>query len=300
MPAPAHDGGSAAGAETTSRCIQEPLAMRPKVPRGGAGGTSRYGRGGGGTARVRSLARVTATDTTPRRASRTVRDVVISLLILVVALVVADRIAVVIAENRLRTAVEEGAGGENVEVGVNGYPFLTQLLGGTLDDVDLSAGRISLNGLVLEGVTGAGRDVATDGTSIGSLTATGLVPTATLQTILDRETEDGWLLGDFTVETTDGALTLNTTALTLLELGIGVTPVTNGDSLSFELREVTVAGATMTLSDIPFGVGDLITESLAGLELDLDMLPDGVTVNAVTIVADGAIVTLSGTDVSLQ
>lgn len=252
-----------------------------------------------GPARPGSLTRVSDT-AAPRPRSKTIRDIVVSVLILLVALLVVDRVAVAIVANRLTSAVTSDAGGENVSVAIGGFPFLTQLIGGNLDDVSLSADQMALDGLTLEQVSGTGLDVALNGRSLGTLSATGLVPTATLQTVLDRSTDDSWLLGDFTVQTSDGELTLAVQAVGVLDLGIGVTPVPHGRSLSFELRQITVAGGTMTLQDLPFGIGDLITDSLAALELDLDMLPAGVTVTDIGVVDSGARITLSGTDVTLE
>jgi DUF2993 family protein len=78
------------------------------------------------------------------------RKLLISLGVLLVLLVIADRILVVVAQNqisdRLATAYDMP---EKPAVSIHGFPFLTQALTGNYSEIDVTASQVSAGGIVL-------------------------------------------------------------------------------------------------------------------------------------------------------
>ena len=66
---------------------------------------------------------------------------------LVLVLVVADRIAVAVAQNAAVSSLEREADDvSGAELSIHGFPFLTQVLGGSLDHVTGSADAATFSG----------------------------------------------------------------------------------------------------------------------------------------------------------
>lgn len=78
------------------------------------------------------------------------RKLLIAVLILAVVLVAGDRIAVAVAENqvssRIATAYDLPA---RPTVTIQGFPFLTQAVAGDYREIDITAARVSANGVTL-------------------------------------------------------------------------------------------------------------------------------------------------------
>jgi DUF2993 family protein len=76
----------------------------------------------------------------PRRPSRLGRRLLIALLVVVVLLVVADRIADAVAEHEAATLLQRSQNlAHRPDVSVTGFPFLTQLVSGDFDEIDVRA-----------------------------------------------------------------------------------------------------------------------------------------------------------------
>lgn len=78
------------------------------------------------------------------------RKVLISLGVVLVLLVIADRILVVVAQNqisdRLATAYDMP---DKPAVSIHGFPFLTQALTGNYSEIDVTASQVSAGGILL-------------------------------------------------------------------------------------------------------------------------------------------------------
>lgn len=231
------------------------------------------------------------------------RRILIWVLIVLGLAVVVDRIADWYVGNQLTTAMEEELDGEDVTADIAGFPFLTQVIGGTLSQVDIGAAQLEQDGYVLEDVTGQARDVTLSPVTFGSLEASGNIPTQSLQTYMDRVVDDaleGWPLGEATVDTAENNLTLQVRALGTVDVAIGINPIPRGTSLGFELNDVRVAGAQIDTEDLPFGLSDIVDDAIATLDFPLDMLPPGLEIAEVTVTETGIDVGLTGSDVELD
>jgi hypothetical protein len=98
-------------------------------------------------------------------------------LTLIALLVAADRIAAASAEHTIAARTERYGFTGPPDVTVEGFPFLTQLLAGRLDRVDITHGRLRL-GLVTANVTAVATGITLGGRGgdvISRLTGSGLI-----------------------------------------------------------------------------------------------------------------------------
>ncbi len=221
-------------------------------------------------------------------------------LLVVVALllglaVLADRVAVGIAEDRVGSELAAKGGLQGTpEVDITGFPFLTQALGGRYDEV-----RISLTAAQLGQPEGTRADVALHGVE---------VPLSAVLAGSVREVP---------VERVDGTATLS---YELLATGLGAdtTLAREGDGLRIT-RSVELLGQSVPLTAVGQAtldgsevVIDVEQAAGAGVELPgflvgrasdlLDLrytvpaLPFGLRLTSVTPAADGVVVGLEATD----
>ncbi|MBY8862817.1 DUF2993 domain-containing protein [Nocardia sp. CA2R105] len=202
------------------------------------------------------------------------RGFLIFLVVVVIALVVGDRVAVVMAQNRIgdRIAAEyHMASRPSVRIG--GFPFLTQAVAGKYHDIEVHAGdwtgeKISVNDLdvTLTDVAAPLNDVLHNNTSnfvADSATATARVPYDTVQQFapsgvksISYGTDGMHVSGTFKVE---GISVPGTVVVTVspTENGISVTPISvqaavGGPSLSLSLLRRTLT-FTVPLQKLPLG-----------------------------------------------
>lgn len=78
------------------------------------------------------------------------RKLVVALVVLLVLGVVADRVAVQVAEAQVAKRLREtGRLGQDPKVAVRGFPFLTQVLAGRYDRIDVETKQFARGGVVL-------------------------------------------------------------------------------------------------------------------------------------------------------
>ena len=106
--------------------------------------------------------------------------------VLVAGAFVADRVAESTAEKQVVAAIEENldvVGTPTVELG--GFPFLTQLLAGSIDDVTGTVDGVTLEGIDATDVTFDGHDVSTsEPYTVGTATISATLPTASIEQIV--------------------------------------------------------------------------------------------------------------------
>lgn len=224
--------------------------------------------------------------------------------VLVVALVglgllaVADRVVHTQAEARA-TASLATAGidlSDDAQITLGGFPFLTQLLRGTLTEASLEAGGATIEGMDLvdveataEGITTAAPYTAT------SLELSATAPTATLTQAV-AASQLGDLGFDVEIGIEDDAVVASTTVLGGLPARVTMVPVPAGRAIGLGLESVSVAGFTVSAEDLP----RVLRDALARIQVPLEELPEGLEVTDVVVVADGLRITASGTDVVLE
>ncbi|MGY1770514.1 LmeA family phospholipid-binding protein [Blastococcus sp. SYSU D00813] len=168
------------------------------------------------------------------------RALLVVLVVLVGLAAVADRVAVGVAEDRVAEAIaDEGELAGTPEVSIEGWPFLTQALGGDYEDV-----RIRLTAADLDQPEGTSADVRLQGVHVP------------LSDVL------GGSVTEIPVDRIDGTVTLSYELLSR-ELGTDTTLVPEGDGLRLT-ETVGVLGYEVPLT----AVG---TVSLDGQDLVIDV-----------------------------
>jgi hypothetical protein len=230
---------------------------------------------------------------------RVVRPLLITLAVLAVLFVIADRIAVALAESEAADQLRQSRQTDGKpEVSIDGFPFLTQLLGGELDKVHASA----------EGM----RAEDTEGTSLRI--------TKFSADLHDVKFSDG-----FATATARGAS--GTVRISYADLSAAAPPGVRisygGPSSKAGVSEVKasagipVLGEQSVTSEISLVDGDTVrvraksvpASSIPGAEerireyLDFDKqvtgLPEGMRLDSIEADESGIVIELSGKDVSL-
>ncbi len=221
------------------------------------------------------------------------RTVVVALVVLLLAAVGADRLAEKVATDRAETRLAaEGLRDPRVDVG--GFPFLSQLLAGSYDDVRVTAVSVSSSSGRARDLTVTARSVSVPGqdrATVGSLRATGLV---TYAEVLSRAGVRGVRL-----EPAGGDRVRLSGRVDLLGQSRPIAAV----------GRVRGTGRTVRVTPDEFELdGEAVSSSRLLAQLDrqyrlvyrLPDLPQGVEFTDVHPRADGFRVVLTGTDVSVS
>jgi hypothetical protein len=226
-----------------------------------------------------------------------------ALLVVVVALlalaVVADRVAVGVAEERVAGELATKGGLQGTPtVDITGFPFLTQALAGRYDAV-----RISLTADQLGQPDGTRADVALHGVevplkavlsgSVRQVPVERIDGTATLSyELLSAE------LGPGTTLTREGSGLRITRSVPLMGRDVPLTAVgsvvLDGNELVIDVEQATGAGV-----DLP---GFLVEQAsdLLDLRYEIPALPFGLQLTDVTPAADGVVVRVEARDTVLE
>ena len=227
------------------------------------------------------------------------RALLVLVLVLGALLVVADRVGVAVAEDRVAERIaEQGGLSGPPEVDITGVPFLTQALAGRYDEV-----RVALTAADLGQPEGTDADVALRGAEVP------------LSDVLDGEVQQ------VPVERIDGTATLSYELLAA-QLGGDTRLERDGDGLRIT-RTVELLGQELALTatgDVTLDGSDLVVDvqdaAGAGVELPgflvdqandlLDLrytvppLPYGLQLTAVRPADDGVVVDVEGEGTVLE
>jgi hypothetical protein len=222
-----------------------------------------------------------------------VRTLVVTLIVLAAAAVGGDRVAEHVAVGKAEDRLAAD-GVTDPQVDVAGFPFFTQLLSRHFGDVSMTGSAVEVNGTQAERIHVRATDVdvpASGEATAGTVRASLLV---TYQEVLDRAGLRGLQMspagrGDVRLRGSIEAFGSTVDVTTVGKVRA------RGDRIevvpqSFELAGGdSVSGSLKTLLSDRFGVS-----------YTLRSLPDGVSVRRVVARPDGFLVTLVGTDVSMD
>ena len=211
--------------------------------------------------------------------------------VLVAGAFVADRVAESSAEKQVVAAIEQNldvVGTPTVELG--GFPFLTQLLAGSIDDVTGQVDGVTLDGIDATDVTFDGHGVSTaEPYTVSTATISATLPTASIEQIVADRSDL-----EIAVAVEGNALTASGEVLGL-RLAANLVPRVEDGTLLVSVENVQIAGLTVSVDDLPNAIGNRLTD----IEIPVEGLPDGLVLSDATVVADGVRITADGTDVVL-
>jgi hypothetical protein len=199
----------------------------------------------------------------------------------------ADRAVAAVAERAINDRVAQIVpGATSVSTRIVGFPVLTQVVRGSLDQV-----RVALTGVPAgSGLTLDAVDVDLYGvTVLAPRTATTVTARAHASTAALAALGDGWTV------TPDGtALVVARSGLIPIEAR--VTPVVRDGALALDLGSVTVLGVIVDASNVP----STITSRITRLTRSFSALPLGLVPTAVTGTPTGADLAARGSQVALE
>ena len=177
-------------------------------------------------------------------------------------------------------------------VDIKGFPFLTQLVSGTLDEVTATAAGATLEGIPVT-------DVAVDATQVnvrppqgqqpsaGHATIAATIPTASLEKVVKDKTG---LTVQLAVDGT--AVTASGTVLGL-PLALDLVPKVESGKLLVDAQGLTLGGRQITAQSLPAA----LRERISGIEVPVQGLPAGLTLSRADVVPTGHRITADGTNV---
>ena len=223
------------------------------------------------------------------------RRVAIGTAVLVLVLagaVAADRVALGAAQDvgarELRSAVPGIAGEPSVVIG--GFPFLTQLAEGALDQVTVRADALTVDGVEVTDVRVDAAGVAIDKPyTVHRAVLTGNLSAGALQRLLaSRAGVDLDLRVDQNRLMASGALFGVQVAAVLV-------PRVQDGAIRVDVATVTVGGHAVEVADLP----GALAARLSAIAVPLDGLPAGVVLTGIAVRAGGVRITAIGIDVAL-
>lgn len=216
---------------------------------------------------------------------------VVVLGILVGGAVGVDQYLRVQAEHEVATRVAGVFDGmDHPSVTIHGFPFLTQLAGGTFGHVTGSANEVLLDGVTADDVRVDAHDVTLSPARAGSATVSATISAQTAQSLL--RTRSG--LSDLGVRI-EGDRVVVTTTVRGQELAVSGTLAAGTDVVQINLSTATLAGVSTEVSALPSG----LRSKLGNLTIPVTGLPRGVHLTGAEVVPAGLRFTATGTDVPL-
>jgi hypothetical protein len=217
---------------------------------------------------------------------------VVAVVVLVGGVFVADRVTEAQAESRVVDAIEQNLDGVvgTPSVDLGGFPFLTQVMAGSLDDVTGQLDGVTLEGIKATDVTIDATDVSTsEPYTLGTATIEATLPTASIEQIVKDKSQL-----DVSVAVDGDALTASGKVLGLT-LAANLVPRVEDGKLLVNVQNVKIAGLSVDVDKLPSAIGDRLTD----VEVPVSGLPDGMTLSKATVVDSGVRITATGKNVVL-
>ena len=229
-----------------------------------------------------------------RRPQRRRRTLIISAIViigtLIIGVIAADRIVDYTTEQRIAESLEDYG---EADVDVEGFPVLTQLAGGELDSVAITADRAQYDGVYFTDVEADLYDVPTDTSRpIGTVDATAVLPHSTLDSLA---AEHASLPESMTFTTVDGQLVLKGSLLGQ-DLLVGIEPKAEGRRAAVDATTIRLGSAEVDVASLP----SFLTSAISDIVIDLDFLPAGLELTDIEATDAGLSVRLHGSGVSLD
>jgi hypothetical protein len=216
----------------------------------------------------------------------------VALAVLVGGAYAGDRWALGRAEERfadqVRTGVDGVTGSPGVDIG--GFPFLTQLVAGSLQDVTVDLATASLSGVDLQDVDLRARGVSTAAPyRADRAEVRGTLTTATIERLVAERTD-----ADVDLAVDGGRLTATLQVLRA-DVTAELVPTAQGDTIAVDVVSVTLGGAVIDIDDLPGAAASRLQD----LTVPVEGLPPGLELTDVVVQDDGLRVTATGRDVVL-
>jgi len=223
---------------------------------------------------------------TPRRRRRWPLILIIVVVVLAALFVVADRVAVHIADNQFATQIQKQGFTSKPDVSIQGFPFLTQLAARDFKDVHITANGEKAGPVTIDDINATMKDIRLNSGfnsgTVASIDGTGLITFGSLA----KAGSSAAGVADLKIGRVSNDEAKITANVAGLFSGSGVARVTrSGDKIHVRL----------------ISAGGLPTALLGGLgnfTIPLPNLPMGMTLQSVTLTSQGALVHITGHNIA--
>ena len=177
-------------------------------------------------------------------------------------------------------------------VDIKGFPFLTQFLSGTLDQVTATAAGATLEGVPVTDVTIDAtrvnvRPPAGQQPSAGRATVVATIPTASLEKLVKDRT-------NLTVQLAVDGSTVKASGNVLgLPMVLTLAPRVDAGTLLVDAQDLTLGGRQITPESLPGAIRDRVKD----IKIPLEGLPSGLAFSRAEVVPNGLRITADGTNV---
>jgi hypothetical protein len=230
----------------------------------------------------------------PRRRHRGLRNTIIVVLALIVLFIVADRGAVLYAQNQVAQQFKEQGGFEGTpSVSIKGFPFLTQVIGHNIHEITITSDKIKAGPVTITNLDADITDVKLNGAftagTIGHLDGQALIPFSGLTSALGGALGGGDL-GDLASGVTiksAGGNKIKASFDLLIVSGSATLKVTREPGNKIHIQLISSSG------DLPSEV----TDQLKDLTVPIPALPLGMKIQRIQVTADGISIHVTGQNV---
>ena len=228
----------------------------------------------------------------PRRRSRGTKllvSAIIIVLTLIIGVVAADRIVDFTTEQRIAESLQPYG---DADVNVEGFPVLTQMAGGKLDTVHITADQAQYDDVDFTNVDAKLFDVPVDTSRpIGTVEATAVIPLSTIDSLAS---EHASLPEGMSFTTVDGELFLKGSLLGQ-DLLIGIDPKADSRRVVVNATTIRLGSAEVSVDSIP----SFLTSTISDIVIDLDFLPAGLELTNIDATDAGLKISLHGSGVTV-
>jgi LmeA-like phospholipid-binding len=179
-------------------------------------------------------------------------------------------------------------------VDIKGFPFLTQLYTGTLDEVTATAAGAKLEGIPVTDVTVEATQVdvrppAGKQPTAGHATVAATIPTSSLETVVKDKT-------GLTVKlAVDGSSIKASGEVLKLPLTLTLVPRVENGKLLVDAQQLSLGGREITPQSLP----PSLRGRVSGIEIPVQGLPKGLSLSRADVVPAGLRITADGTNVTV-
>jgi DUF2993 family protein len=227
----------------------------------------------------------------PRTRHR-LRTTIIVLIILIGLLVALDFGARAFAESKVASEIQQQGFPKKPNVSIEGFPFLTQVIGRDFKDVQISSSNVTEGPLLIQSIdatmNGVHVNSSFNGGSVDQLNGTLNVTFAALANAMTSQAGGlGSLGGAGLTLSQAGTDEVKATLNLVITSGTAVWRVSRTDSGDISIRLVNSSGLTSSL-----------LSGLGNITIPLPHLPLGLTIQSINVTPSGLVGTVTGHDVS--
>jgi len=219
-----------------------------------------------------------------RRRSRRWLYLVIALVVLLAVLVIADRVAAAYTENRIAQQIQSQGFSSKPRVSVEGFPFLTQLLGRDLSNVKISADNVREGPVVITNIEanlqGVHLNSSYSGATVDQVSGTALISFGDL-----LAASGGPSVSVTAVHGDEVDFNVNLDIVS----GTGTARVTQAGLNKIHVQVISLDGLPLSLLG-----------SLADFTVTVPALPLNMTIQSVNLSTHGIVVHVTGSNVNFS